>query len=262
MRNMTQYIQEFLRKFLRIALIAFMALSVTACSTTPKMQGSEPTPPFFDGKRLLDDDTMTVSSQINDPWEGFNRTMYSFNYRVDRYVLLPVVKGYQYVTPEFAQTGIHNFFTNIWEIPTLYNSIFQLSFTKSYQSAGRLITNTTVGLAGFLDAATYFGIPKHQEDFGQTLGYWGTGSGPFLVLPLFGPSSVRDGFGLGVDSVVMSTLQKQLDLEMYQELAIGVLKIIDTRSNVSFRYYETGSPFEYRMVRGLWLTKRKMDIEK
>lgn len=259
---MTQYIQEFIRRFLRVALIAFMALSVTACSTTSKIQGTEPDTPFFDANRLLDDDTKAESSQINDPWEGFNRTIYSFNYRVDRYVLLPVVKGYQYVTPKFVQTGIHNFFTNIWEIPTLYNSMFQLSFTKSYQSAGRLITNTTVGLAGFLDAATYFGIPYHQEDFGQTLGYWGTGSGPFLVLPLFGPSSVRDGFGLGVDTAAMSFLQKQLDMEMYVELAIGVLRTIDTRSNISFRYYETGSPFEYEMVRGLWLNKRQMDIEK
>jgi phospholipid-binding lipoprotein MlaA len=262
MRNMTQYIQEFIRKFLRVALIAFMALSVTACSTTPKIQGTEPIAPFFDANRLLDDDARAESSQINDPWEGFNRTMYSFNYRVDRYFLLPVVAGYQYVTPELVQTGIHNFFTNIYEIPTLYNSMFQLSFTKSYQSAGRLITNTTVGIAGLLDAATYFGIPKYQEDFGQTLGYWGTGSGPFLVLPLFGPSSVRDGFGLGVDSAVMYILQKQLDLKLYEASIMGSLHIVDARSNVSFRYYETGSPFEYNMVRGLWFNKRQMDIEK
>lgn len=243
-------------------LLAGLVVSLNACSTLPKIKEGDKQPPFFDAKRLLKEDSQYAAKQIYDPWEGFNRTIYRFNYRADRYLLLPVVTGYQYVTPEIVQKGIHNFFTNIYEIPTLYNSVLQLSGKKSIQSTGRLIANTTVGLAGILDAATYMGIPKHQEDFGQTLGYWGTGGGPYMVLPFFGPSTLRDGCGIGVDSAVMSLLRSQLDLRLVEELGIEAVRTIDTRAHISFRYFETGSPFEYEIIRQLWLVKRQMDIEK
>jgi phospholipid-binding lipoprotein MlaA len=107
------------------------------------------------------------------------------------------------------------------------------------------------------------GIPYHQEDFGQTLGVWGVGSGPYLVLPILGPSSVRDGTGLLVDAVVRNEIRNQIvDLETWQEWTWTIVDAIDTRANVAFRYYETGSPFEYEWVRMLYSTKRQLDIEK
>ncbi|MCL6419994.1 MlaA family lipoprotein [Aestuariirhabdus haliotis] len=247
---------------MRIFLVLVMGTFVSACSTNPRVDGDVADKAYYDAGKLVAKDGDYMVKDDYDPWEGFNRTMYRFNYHLDRYVLLPVVDGYQFITPDPVETGIHNFFNNIREIPTFFNSVFQLEFTKSYQTAGRFVTNTTVGLLGFLDAATYFGIPKHKEDFGQTLGYWGVGNGPYLVLPLFGPSSARDGIGLGVDTLMMSAVYNELDMKSEEELALMVMNGIDTRANTSFRYYETGSPFEYELVRELWLQKRKLDIEK
>ncbi len=259
---MTRKIITMNNAFTRLMLVLLTVLTMTACSTVPEVEGDAPEAAYFDSTKIVAADEHYLSDDVYDPWEGFNRSMYRFNYRADRYVILPVVDGYKYVTPEVMQDGIHNFFENIREIRTFINSVLQLEFTKSYQTAGRFATNTTVGLLGFMDAATYFGIPKHQEDFGQTMGYWGMGSGPYLVLPLLGPSTLRDGVGIGVDTLVMNAIRDELEMKWEEELALDVMNAIDTRANVSFRYYETGSPFEYEMVRKLWTTKRQLDIEK
>ena len=125
------------------------------------------------------------------------------------------------------------------------------------------MVNSTAGILGLFDWASPLGVPYHQEDFGQTLGVWGVGSGPYLVLPIVGPSSVRDGTGLVVDSIVRTEIRDAIvDLETWQKVTWGVLDAIDTRAHVSFRYYETGSPFEYEWVRMLYGTKRQLDIEK
>ncbi|WP_426414781.1 MlaA family lipoprotein [Aestuariirhabdus sp. LZHN29] len=258
MSRIMTYMNSALTRLIVTLLVMF---SVTACSTTPKIEGDVADTAYFESANLVDQEKFETE-QVYDPWEGFNRSMYRFNYRFDRYVFLPVVDGYQYITPDIMQDGIHNFFNNIGDIRTFINSVLQLEFTKSYQSAGRFVTNTTVGLLGFIDAATYFGIPRHKEDFGQTLGYWGVGAGPYLVLPVLGPSSARDGVGTGVDMVVMSALYDELNMKSEEELALMLLNGIDTRANTSFRYYETGAPFEYELVRKLWLAKRKLDIEK
>ena len=243
-----------------LLLVAVLALG--ACSTAPVQQGDEVVEPDFSADRVLGDDVAYVSDDISDPWEGFNRSMYRFNYRFDKYVFLPVVNGYKTITPDFLEQGIHNFFLNLEDITTFFNSILQLSGTKTVQTTGRFLVNTTVGLLGFIDVATRLDIPKHDEDFGQTLGYWGVGNGPYLVLPVLGPSNVRDGVGLGVDWFVMNELRDELDMKDSEELALDIMKAIDTRANVAFRYYETGTPFEYDWVKLLYTTKRKMDIEK
>jgi phospholipid-binding lipoprotein MlaA len=250
------------QQFQRHLLLLLAVLALGACSTAPVQQGDAIIEPGFSADRLLDDDVTYLADEISDPWEGFNRSMYRFNYRFDKYVFLPVVNGYKAITPDFLEQGIHNFFLNIEDITTFINSILQLSGTKTVQTTGRFLVNTTVGLLGFIDVATRLDIPKHDEDFGQTLGYWGVGNGPFLVLPVLGPSNVRDGVGLGVDWFVINELRDELDMKSGEELVWDIMKAIDTRANVAFRYYETGTPFEYDWVKLLYTTKRKMDIEK
>lgn len=134
-----------------------------------------------------------------DPWEGFNRAIFSFNDTLDRYILKPVAKGYVAITPGFMQTGISNFFNNTGEVATLVNDLLQGKFKQAGLDSTRLLVNTTVGLVGFVDVGSRIGLERHDEDFGQTFGYWGMGSGPYVMLPFFGPSTVRDAAGLVPD---------------------------------------------------------------
>ena len=250
------------KQFQRHLLLLVAVLALGGCSTAPVMQGDEVIEPSFPASRVLGDDVDYLADDISDPWEGFNRSMYRFNYRFDKYLFLPVVNGYKAITPDFLEQGIHNFFLNLEDITTFYNSILQFNGTKTVQTTGRFLVNTTVGLLGFIDVASKLDIPKHDEDFGQTLGHWGVGNGPFLVLPFLGPSNVRDGIGLGVDWAVYTAIQDELDMKDSEEWALAIMKAIDTRAHVAFRYYETGTPFEYDWVKLLYTTKRKMDIEK
>ena len=133
-----------------------------------------------------------------DPFEGFNRSIYKFNDTLDKAVLKPVAKGYRAVLPDPAQKMVHNFFSNIDDIFVTGNDLLQLKFAQAASDFTRVWVNSTFGILGLFDVADR--LEKHNEDFGQTLGYWGVGSGPYLVLPLLGPSSVRDGTGLAVNS--------------------------------------------------------------
>jgi phospholipid-binding lipoprotein MlaA len=218
--------------------------------------------PVFTAERVLPADAEARSaSAVYDPWAGMNRRIYNFNYHFDRYIFLPTVRGYQNVTPDFAETGVSNFFDNLRDVNTFLNSVLQLAPKKSAQSLGRVAVNTTVGLLGLIDAATFFGIPRPEEDFGQTLGRWGAGPGPYLMVPVLGPSSLRDGIGLIPDTMVNSYLKEEIFGEDGAMIA-SVVDAVSTRSNVKFRYYETGSAFEYETVRWLWTTKRELDIAK
>ncbi len=245
-------------------LVVLLTIGLSACSTAPVVEGDEPEAAVFEADLILKDDVVYAGSDIHDPWEGFNRTMYRFNYHFDRLILLPAVIGYKKITPNFLERGIHNFFTNYTHITTIINSMLQFSGRKTAQSSGRFVVNSTIGLLGLFDPATSMKIPRHQEDFGQTLGKWGVGRGPYLVLPLLGPSSVRDGIGTGVDWYVLTKLirDEYFGLSDTQALVWSVLQVIDTRAHVPFLYYETGSPWEYSLVRLIWSTKREMDIER
>ena len=143
-----------------------------------------------------------ADSSDSDPWEGFNRAMFSFNSGLDTYALKPVTKGYKAVMPDIAEEGVSNFFDNLSDVGTMFNNLFQGKFSNAAQDLARVGFNSTIGLGGFIDVATPMGIEKHNEDFGQTLGYWGVESGPYLVLPFFGPSSVRDGIGRIPDTLI------------------------------------------------------------
>ena len=127
-----------------------------------------------------------------DPWEGFNRGVFGFNEGLDKAVLKPVAKGYDFVMPGFAKEGVNNFFANLDDIPTGLNNMLQGKAGEGFSDLGRFAVNTVFGIFGLWDVATPLGLEKHEEDFGQTLAVWGVNSGPYLVLPLFGPSNLRD----------------------------------------------------------------------
>jgi phospholipid-binding lipoprotein MlaA len=131
----------------------------------------------------------------DDPWEGVNRAVFRFNDTLDTYALKPLAKGYQAIAPQFVEDGVHNFFKNIGDVNNLANDVLQAKPQAAGVDTARLIFNTTFGLLGFIDVGTRMGLQRNDEDFGQTLGYWGTPSGPYVVLPLLGPSTVRDAFG-------------------------------------------------------------------
>jgi len=195
--------------------------------------------------------------------EGFNRGVYKFNAVFDEFIFLPVVDAYETITPEFARTGVTNFFTNIGEIITFANEVLQFKIEAAGMTVFRFVANSTVGLFGLFDVTSYEGIPRTKEDFGQTLGVWGAGEGPYLVLPILGPSNVRDATGWATDTVAF-VLADPLTLSSIQTEypPILVLNIINQRYTQPFRYYETGSPFEYELLRFLYTEKRRADIEK
>ena len=136
---------------------------------------------------------------VYDPLESWNRHVYHFNYRFDEWVFLPIVDGYRTITPNLVQSGISNFFSNQGDVPNALNSALQLKGKRTAQTTARLLLNTTIGVVGLWDPATRMGLPKQKEDFGQTLGFYGAPSGPYLMLPLLGPSNLRDTGGLLVD---------------------------------------------------------------
>jgi phospholipid-binding lipoprotein MlaA len=142
------------------------------------------------------------ASQANkDPLEGINRGIYKFNDVADKAVIKPVAKGYKAIAPTPVRTGINNFFNNLRTLTSVLNNLLQFKFANAFSEAGRFVINTTFGIAGFIDVAGMDKIPLHKEDFGQTLGHWGVNNGAYLVLPLIGPSTVRDTTGLVVDTV-------------------------------------------------------------
>lgn len=172
-----------------LPIVLAMVVSLAGCATTggrPQGGAGEPAA----GEQPAGND---------DPLEPFNRAMYTFNDKLDRYFLKPVAKGYRAVVPSPARTGVSNFFNNLREPIVFINDTLQGKFKHAAGDLGRFVTNTTIGIFGLFDVATHFGLEQHNEDFGQTLGVWGVKEGPYLVLPFFGPSNFRDGVGLYAD---------------------------------------------------------------
>ncbi len=135
-----------------------------------------------------------------DPLEPFNRTVFTFNDTLDKAILKPVAQGYREVVPTFARDRVGNFFSNLDDVTVFVNDVLQLKGEQAAMDLSRIVYNTTFGLGGLFDVASSFGLPKHQEDFGQTLGYWGIGEGAYVVLPLLGPSTARGIAGRVGDS--------------------------------------------------------------
>jgi len=189
-----------------------------------------------------------------DPFARLNRFDYRFNARFDRTVFLPVTHAYQRL-PDPIQSGVHNFFSNLTEIDSTLNYTLQGRLGRGVRSLGRFVINSTVGLGGLLDVAGRLHLPSRPTGFGTTLAQWGVHPSAYLVIPFYGPSTVREGLGQAVD---YGTLYALNPLDLYQGDAswgLGFANATDQRAHVPFEYYSTGSPFEYEMIRFLYMRK-------
>ena len=157
--------------------------------------------------------TVQGPTDPNDPFESYNRSMYKFNDTFDSYILKPVAKGYDAITPAPVQKGVSNFFSNLDDVMVIINDLLQLKFKQFFSDSGRLLINSTLGLYGLIDWASDIGLEKHNEDFGQTLGYWGAPSGPYFILPFLGPSTIRDTGGLTIDTIYFNPVYRELHEE-------------------------------------------------
>ncbi|MDY2573007.1 MAG: VacJ family lipoprotein [Fusobacterium necrophorum] len=212
----------------------------------------------FENSSLEKDEVQEITEYFGDydPWESFNRKVYHFNYGFDKYFFVPVVEGYQKITPDFIQHRISNFFDNTKNASSLGNALAQTKGRKALRSLGRLSINTILGLGGLFDVATALGMPKPYEDFGLTLAHYGVPRGPYLMLPLLGPSYLRDAFGIAVDRKLASNTAISLPTRYSLPLFA-----VDKKSRVSFRFYGTNSPFEYEYVRFLYKKYRTIQEE-
>lgn len=197
-----------------------------------------------------------TGSNPQDPYESYNRKMQSFNDGVDDAVLKPVAKAYQTVTPQPVRSGVSNFFGNVGDFWSMVNHLLQGNGLQAYNHMVRFTTNTVLGLGGFLDIATEMGVDRNKQDFGRTLGAWGIQPGPYLVLPLLGPSTVRDTVSLPVDWE--GDLITQMHPVSYRN-SLGGLRIVDLRS----RLLKAGDMADavaldrYSLVRDVYLQSRQ-----
>lgn len=191
-------------KLITLCLSCVLALLVSGCATTNK-----------------------------DPLEGINRGIYKFNDVADRAVIKPVATAYKTITPSPIRKGFNNFFNNLGSITTILNDLLQFKFANAFTDAGRFVINTTFGLAGFIDVASMDNIPNHKEDFGQTLGYWGVGNGAYLVLPILGPSTLRDATGFAIDRVTTDPITYTHNIgEVRLHNQLRTAQLIDARAQL------------------------------
>ena len=217
-----------------------MAFAVTACASSNRVD--------------------TGFDETNDPIEGFNRQMFAVNMTLDRYVLRPVAKGYLYV-PEPARISVRNFLDNLSSPVTLANDSLQGEWARASVTSARLVINSTLGVLGFFDPASRWGFEKHSEDFGQTLGSYGVGAGPYIYLPILGPSPPRDFFGFGVDSAI-DPITHIFDDEPEKAVGVFVVKGIDSRAtnmNIIDEIERTSVDY-YASVRSLYRQNRESEI--
>ncbi len=216
---------------MRIALLIFSCCCLLGCATT---------------------------SNNPDPYESFNRSVYSFNRTLDKSIVKPVTYGYKYITPDPVEKGVSNFFDNLGDIGNLINNILQFKLGDALSDLGRFIVNSSLGIGGLFDPATAMGLEKHNEDFGQTLASWGIDSGPYIMLPFFGPSTLRDVSGLPADNY--------WDPVRYLEdnsarAGMSVIRLIDTRSSLlSLEGQLNNVADEYLFVRDAYLQNRRFEI--
>ena len=191
-----------------------------------------------------------------DPLEPMNRAIYTFNDGVDHLLIKPFAEFYRFVIPEFARTGVSNFFSNLNDVIVLLNSLLQGKMTQAASDTGRILFNSTAGVLGLFDLATGLGMEKHNEDFGQTLGYWGIGDGPYLVLPFIGPSSARDAVGWVGDFYAWPV--SYVDDVTTRRVLIGI-RIISVRADLleASQILETAALDPYQFVRDAYLQRRR-----
>jgi len=198
----------------------------------------------------------TGGGDPRDPWEGLNRNTFAFNDTLDRAVMKPVAQGYEKVVPAFAREGVNNFYSNIEDIGTSLNNLLQGKVAEGLSDAGRFVVNTTLGIAGLWDIATPLGLEKHDEDFGQTLGWWGVPPGPYFVIPFLGPSTVRDAPAKAVEPSWYYTYEYGANHWYWTWWGVDKVR---TRANLlkAETVLEQAALDRYTFVRDLWLQRRR-----
>lgn len=239
--------------FFRLLILCALGMSMTACSTVSQVK-----------TRALEtlekvSETTGIGNNPEDPLEGFNRSMFSFNESLDASVLKPTAQAYQTVTPDFVQTGVGNFFSNIGDVWTAVNNVLQGNVADGVQDLLRFGVNTTMGLAGLIDIASAAGMPKHRADFGQTLGVWGVPAGPFVMLPVFGASTLRDTFATPIDFKA-DLINSQASTGVKNSASI--LKVIDKRAAAldAVSLIDDAALDKYVFIRGAYLQRRASQI--
>lgn len=197
-----------------------------------------------------------------DPWERFNRKVFAFNDKVDRYFLKPVAKGYRKITPAFVDDGITNFLNNLGEPVTIVNDLLQGKLKQSAQDTGRFVVNSTVGVVGLFDVARRISLPRNDEDFGQTFAKWGLPAGPYVVVPFMFGMTVRDGAGFGTGGYMMTELLEDgLNLGWREELGLLALDLVDTRADlIPMEDSLEMQGDRYRLIRDAYLQRRQFLI--
>lgn len=218
------------------AIAALALVLLQGCATAPTANAGQPANPA-------------------DPLESFNRSVFSFNDGLDRAIIKPVAVAYRDITPSIVRRGVTNFFANIADVWSLANNVLQLHGVDATESFFRVTVNTFWGLGGLLDVASEMQIPRHSEDFGQTLGVWGVQPGPYLVLPLFGPSTVRDSVGLVVD-INGNRVTRADDVALRNSLAIT--GIVNLRANFlrAGNVLDEAALDKYSFAREVYLQRR------
>ena len=217
------------------ALLAVLVLICAGCATVPS------------GK-----------TDPRDPWERFNRTSYAFNDALDRATLKPAAKVYKKVTPQFVRTGLGNFFSNLDNISTVINDVLQGKMGQAGRDSARFLMNTTLGLGGLFDPATAAGLEKNDEDFGQTLGKWGVKSGPYLMLPILGPSTVRDTVARLPEQYTYPVNYLEDDSTRY---IIRGVETIDMRAGLLDLEPQLEKAYDkYAFIRNAWLQRREYQV--
>ncbi len=193
-----------------------------------------------------------------DPWEGMNRRIFAFNDTLDTYFLKPVAKGYRTVTPDPVETGVSNFFANLLEVRNIVNDLLQWKWQQAGNDTGRLLINSTVGIVGVFDVAQHVGLPRSEgEDFGQTFSTWGSGQGPYLVIPFLGSSTVRDAVGMPLAAYVNPITY--VDHIPTRNTLIAA-DIVDTRAAI-LDAEELLSGDKYTFIRDAYLQRRDYLIQ-
>lgn len=219
-----------------------LALLLSACATVPKGQSAD------------------FISADADPWSSFNEKMFHFNDGLDRYAIRPVAKAYSKVTPPPLRLGLTSVFHNLEEPGNILNDLLQARWHRVAVDSGRFLVNSTVGVLGLVDVATPLGLRAQHQDFGMTLAKWGVHSGPYLVLPVFGPSDLRDGFGTGVDLYTNPTAYLQPARTRW---SIYGLDVVNTRT----RLFDTGNLLKqaaggdrYDFIREAYRQRRQYEL--
>ncbi len=233
------------------ALALFAALALGGCASAP---------PAAAPGAAAQADPAPLPANPADPWERWNRKVYAFNDAIDRAVLKPVAQGYRAAVPHLVRKGVDNVLGNIGDVWSAANNLLQGKVQTGLEMGFRVLTNTFFGLGGLLDPATEMRLTRHSEDFGQTLGTWGVGSGPFVELPLFGPSTVRDGLALIADRRASPA---QLPETARGRNAVTVIGVVNTRTKLldASALVDRVALDPYAFIRDAYLAHRRESID-